>query len=434
MISTAKNRNVLVQGAAGGGGITALTGDVTATGPGSAAATLANSGVSAGTKGSATKAPVITVDAKGRVTALTEATITDTGITQLTGDVTAGPGSGSQAATLSTTGATAGTFGSATKTPVITVDAKGRITASSEVTITDTGITQLTGDVTAGPGSGSQASTLAATAVTPGTYGSVVKNVTFTVDSKGRLTAASEDTATSVVTSTGNIDDLNFSNAKIIFMNNASDATIRGLVAGSDGQQVTIISKGAGNVYLAHQNTNSSANNRLINFVTSGNTPLAAGSGVAIYTYDGTTLRWRLSYQSQGSWLTPAFNAGDFTGNGSMTITLPLGAGNVAVFKYFISGKAMTVSIGLNGLTIGGTPNTLIQIAIPLSMSAASQIEALGRAGNNAATGTTVGLIVTVPSLDATKIFYANTPLANVNWALSTANSNAFGTLTFDLV
>lgn len=46
-------------------GITALTGDVTATGPGSAAATLAASGVTAGSYAAAN----ITVDAKGRVTA-----------------------------------------------------------------------------------------------------------------------------------------------------------------------------------------------------------------------------------------------------------------------------------------------------------------------------------------------------------------------------
>lgn len=54
---------------AAGNYITALTGDVTASGPGSAAATLANTAVSASSYGSSTSIPSFTVDSKGRLTA-----------------------------------------------------------------------------------------------------------------------------------------------------------------------------------------------------------------------------------------------------------------------------------------------------------------------------------------------------------------------------
>lgn len=60
---------------------------------------------------------------------------TGSGITELTGDVTAGPGTGSQVASIAASGVTPDTYGDATNIPQLTIGADGRITSAVDIPI-----------------------------------------------------------------------------------------------------------------------------------------------------------------------------------------------------------------------------------------------------------------------------------------------------------
>jgi len=110
-----------------------FSGDASGSGTTSVALTLANSGVTAGTYGSTTNIPQIAVDAKGRITSVTNVAVSiPSGSITFTGDVTGTGTTGSSTAlTLANSGVVAGTY---TKT---TVDAKGRVTSGTTLSAGD---------------------------------------------------------------------------------------------------------------------------------------------------------------------------------------------------------------------------------------------------------------------------------------------------------
>lgn len=171
------------------------------------------------------------------------------------------------------------------------------------------------------------------------------------------LGVSTETTREITITTTGNIDNLDFGNANLIRMNNASLSTIQGLKAGKSGQLVTIVSIGAGQVNIANQNTNSLAGNRFITFVTSAPTPLAPGAGAIVCKYDGTTERWRLISHNQGAVITPTFAAGDFTASsGSWSVD----SGDVSSCAYYLTGKVLLVIFQIDATSVSATPAQLI--------------------------------------------------------------------------
>jgi len=166
------------------------------------------------------------------------------------------------------------------------------------------------------------------------------------------------------ITTVGSIDNLVIGNAETVLMNNATLATIRGFAAGYHGQKFTIVSIGAGQVALAHENAGSIAANRLTNIVTSGVTPLAPGLGAATYWYNEVTSRWKLLDHNQGGWISVAFDAANFRTNGFDQWVLT--SGDQGNFTYFLTGDHLTISVSLSGTSVTGTADAQhLQVIIP---------------------------------------------------------------------
>lgn len=93
-----------------------------------------------GTYGSTAVVPQLTVDAKGRIIAVSNIAITFPAQTLIsnTSEITANTVSGTPGLNLTTTGVTAGTYGGSINVPQITVDTKGRVTSITSVPVNST--------------------------------------------------------------------------------------------------------------------------------------------------------------------------------------------------------------------------------------------------------------------------------------------------------
>jgi len=193
--------------AQGGANATSYTTGGLLTSNGTAFVSVANTGT-AGTYGNAAFHPVITTDAYGRVSAVTN-TLVQIAASQVTSGVLPFAQGGSNNTTY-TTGAiltsngtafvalantgTAGTYANAAYVPVITTDAYGRVSA-----VTNTAIAIDTAQIT----SGTIADARLPTKGTAGTYANATYVPVITTDAYGRVTAVTNTAISFPVTSVG---------------------------------------------------------------------------------------------------------------------------------------------------------------------------------------------------------------------------------------
>lgn len=431
-----------------GAPISGLTGDVTATGPGTVAATLSNTGVSAGTYGSATNVGTFTVDAKGRLSAasnvaitgvapggaaggdltgsfypnpliasnaVTTAKINDGAIT--TAKLFTNPGINRLVMTDGTTGATL-VAKSCSSGELLTWSGTGwACTAQSILSAAPTGAAG--GDLT-----GTYPNpTLGTSGVTAGTYGSAVNIPVVTVDAKGRVTSASNVALDSYAFTSLNPASISGAvpvskggtglsalgtSDQLLGVNNAgSAAEYKSLIAGAG---VSIVSS-AGSITI-------SATGGTVTSVTAG-TGLTGGTitGVGTLAVDvGTTAGQIVQVQALGK--LPALDGFSLTGlnpanisgvvgvakGGTGVGTVPtngkilIGNGTGYTLTDITAGSGVTITSGAGSLSIAatGSGGTVTQVNMgtgvinnPFTVSGTIAVDV----------GTSVGQIVQVQAL-----------------------------------
>lgn len=262
-----------------------LTGDVTASGSGTLATTLSNTGVTPGTYQG------ITVNSKGLITSasiVNYGTGSVTNISTGTG-LTGGPITNAGTLALATSGVTPGTYGDATHFAAFSVDALGRVLTASTFAVPATGVTSVVAgtDLTGGTILTSGTLNLALSGVTAGTYNTV------TVNNKGIVVAG-----TNVSIGTGSVTQIDTGTGLV-----GGPITNNGTVAmGTSGVTAGTYGNGSNTVQISVD--------ALGRIISATNVPLTT-SGFAWITVSGTSQ-------------TAASNTGYITSNNSLTeFTLP---------------------------------------------------------------------------------------------------------------
>lgn len=230
---------------------------------------------------------------------------------------------------------------------------------------------------------------------------------------------------------TGSQNNVDVDEADLVLITSASTSTLTGLaapVSPAKPGKVTVFKNTTSNTILfAHNSGSSSVGNKFFNQVTSASTPISTG-GWIIYQYDDANSRWALRGHDQGAWITPTFAAGSYTANGSMTWTV--GSGDVSTQAYKLSGNSVDVAWNLATTTVGGTPNTNLQITNAAwgGFTATKGITGFHSYVDNAGTEAIGRAFV---SASATVISLQKAGLGN--WSAATDATQTFGSVRFEV-
>jgi hypothetical protein len=153
----------------------------------------------------------------------------------------------------------------------------------------------------------------------------------------------------------------------------------------------------------------------------------STGLGVTGSVTASTGLYERGRTPAVGEWTTPAFEAGNFSANGSMTWTVE--AGDVVTYQYTVIGKTMTLNFFIASTVIGGTINNTLKIAIPGGYAAAKRSIGSGIFYDDGAWSTTSLVLDTAAAGETVINLFKG--FAAPNW--TAGDAAVVGSITFEI-
>ena len=128
---------------------------------------------------------------------------------------------------------------------------------------------------------------------------------------------------------------------------------------------------------------------------------------------------------SYGTWYAVTFAAATFTGNGSMTWTVA--SADQVTLAYTKMGQRVELAFTIRTATVGGTPNTSLQIALPAGITAGRAVTVPCRVNDNGTLGP--GWAKVAAGGTVLSILKEN----ESNWTAATDTNGVEGVIAFEM-